>query len=424
MKLTPAHLASLRTWRASARAVWAFTIDLGIGDKLPTEFRIFARGENTATKIGSKEVALFDDKAARDVMAEFAAHGVDVMLDLEHLSLNPSAPNYDPDARGWAKLELRDGELWAVGVKWTDDGAQRLLGKRQRFASPAFVKNAKTNRVEAIVNIAITALPATDQAPALVAASQPRRTVMPRILAKLGALSSNDLKLAAAIMAAVEAATSAESPALKQLAGQVDAALDQMLGNAPDAPDGSEPAGEPNPEAAADAPPPAAAAAMPVKPGEEKKPMAASALAGDEKAIVEVARRVTGKQAAAEVEAALVGLSATKGSHGELAAEVAKLRAEADVRSVRDLVTANRGKVPPSLETWALKQSPAALAAFLEHAPVVVDVKAHREPEKKPVDDTVLTAADLELCKLTGAKPDAVLAEKKKLIAARAAGGN
>jgi phage I-like protein len=141
-----------------------------VGDEPPREFRIFAAGENTSTK-GSIN---FDEHAARAVMTEYGKHGADVMIDLEHLSLEDPARsiNYDPDARGWAKLEIRNGELWAVDVHWTPEGEARLREKRQRYISPAFTFDPKSLRVTEVFNIAITALPATDQLAPLVAASR------------------------------------------------------------------------------------------------------------------------------------------------------------------------------------------------------------------------------------------------------------
>ncbi len=71
-------------------------------------------------------------------MAHYADRGVDVMIDLEHSSTDDASPNYDPDARGWAKSSkfAETGELWATGVTWTADGAARVSEKRQRYVSP------------------------------------------------------------------------------------------------------------------------------------------------------------------------------------------------------------------------------------------------------------------------------------------------
>lgn len=147
----------------------------GESQSLPTEFRLFVSGWNE-TENGR---FLFDAEAAKETLAAYKKWGVDLMIDLEHQSLEPDiAP--DPtakDARGWCKLELReDGSLWAVNVKWTEDGAARLREKRQRYVSPAFHVDAKSRRVTAIINVAITAIPATHDTPALVAASADRRS--------------------------------------------------------------------------------------------------------------------------------------------------------------------------------------------------------------------------------------------------------
>lgn len=152
-----------RSWRVITLAI-SF-----LGDAPPTEFRIFAAGENATTK----GTFLFDAEAAAQVMAAYQRHGTDVMLDLEHLSLESpvESRNFDPDARGWCRLELHNGELWAVGVKWTPDGMARLTDKRQRYVSPAFEFDTKTRRITSLLNIAITALPATDNLTPLVAAN-------------------------------------------------------------------------------------------------------------------------------------------------------------------------------------------------------------------------------------------------------------
>lgn len=142
------------------------TLAIDTGASPPSSFRIFRRGSNSTRK----GAVLFDDAAARAVMADYRAHGTDIAIDLEHLSLDPEARHHDPDARGWCRLEVRGGELWAVDVRWTADGAERLRARRQRYISPAFRRGAD-GRPRSLHNIAITSTPATDEAPALVAAS-------------------------------------------------------------------------------------------------------------------------------------------------------------------------------------------------------------------------------------------------------------
>jgi len=144
---------------------------------LPTEFRIFTAGENDSTQ----GVVMFDEEAAREVMANYAAHGVDKMIDLEHRSLDWNEP--DTDARGWCQLELRNGELWAVKVSWTPDGEARLKARTQRYTSPAFYCNyvfpegesdpaAGFERVARLINVALCSMPASYGLDALVASEQ------------------------------------------------------------------------------------------------------------------------------------------------------------------------------------------------------------------------------------------------------------
>jgi hypothetical protein len=154
--------------KTTARLAKLSAIELN-GDELPTEFRIFAAGANET----QKGTTIFDAEAAEAVMAAYQKHGVDLMIDLEHESLDETATRADSrDARGWFKLEVRNGELWAVDVRWTPDGEARLREKRQRYVSPAFIEDQATSRAVRLVNVAICAMPATHNAAPLVAASE------------------------------------------------------------------------------------------------------------------------------------------------------------------------------------------------------------------------------------------------------------
>lgn len=146
---------------------------LVVGGSPVTEFRIWHAGLNENQ---NGEPDLFDEKAAKMVLAAQEQHGVRVQIDLEHLSLDDRSPNFDPDSRGWCTLEVRrdanDGpELWAVDVKWTPDGERRLSEGTQLYASPAFYFDAE-NRPTRVLNIGLVAKPATDNAPLLAASER------------------------------------------------------------------------------------------------------------------------------------------------------------------------------------------------------------------------------------------------------------
>ncbi len=141
-----------------------------------TEFRIWRAGLNPDR---NGPGTLFDEKAATAVMASQAEHGVLIPFDLEHLSLADDAVHYDPDARGWCKLEVRRDtnggpELWAFEIAWTPDGLRRLTEGTQRYPSPAFFFDAD-NRPTRVLNIGLVAHPATDHAPLLAASERHTR---------------------------------------------------------------------------------------------------------------------------------------------------------------------------------------------------------------------------------------------------------
>jgi phage I-like protein len=132
-----------------------------------TEFRVFEKGLNRSTQ-GS---VVFSSSAAANTLAKYLTHGVDVMIDLEHLSLDTESNAYNPDAMGWAKLTVRDGELWAVDVRWTPEGEERIASKKQRYISPAF-NTDRLGNVTSIFNLALCAMPATYRAQHLIAATK------------------------------------------------------------------------------------------------------------------------------------------------------------------------------------------------------------------------------------------------------------
>lgn len=134
----------------------------------PREFRLFRAGENETTK----GTFLFDDRSAQAVMAQYRAHGIDLMVDYDHASLDVGVdPALSGRAAGWFELEVRDGELWAVNVRWTPAAAAALADGEWRFMSPAFEVDEEM-RVVRVLNVAITNMPATRRLTPLVAASR------------------------------------------------------------------------------------------------------------------------------------------------------------------------------------------------------------------------------------------------------------
>lgn len=158
---TAAHrLSSSRRDRCTTLAIAV------AGGEPPSEFRIFTAGVVDTVK----GKFTFDETSAASVMAEYAAHGIDLMIDYDHASLDIGVdPSLSGRAAGWFNLEVRGGELWAVNVRWTPPAAEALRRKEWRFMSPAF--QTEGSRIVAVMNVAITNLPATRRLEPLMAAS-------------------------------------------------------------------------------------------------------------------------------------------------------------------------------------------------------------------------------------------------------------
>jgi phage I-like protein len=186
---------------------YSFSVTLPGGDKTPSEFRIFRAGLNPTEHGG----LLFDDKAASLVMAAFDRRGTDMVIDLEHDSVNPLAHanrSDAKDARGYCRLELRDGELWAAGVSWSPDGEARLLDRRQKYISPIVLYD-DDRRVVEIFNLALVSDPATNYAAPLMLSAGGIAMDLEMIKKALDAIASGDGDAAAGILRDMIAAAAA-----------------------------------------------------------------------------------------------------------------------------------------------------------------------------------------------------------------------
>lgn len=396
-----------------ARFTLGFALDSGAlargEDGLPVEFRLFKAGENET----SKGVFLFDAKAADLVMAAARDRAVDYQIDLEHLALDTESRAFDPDARGWFQLDVRNGELWAVNVKWTPDGARRLSEKTQRYISPAFLADEERRVIE-IINIALCAMPATHGAPALVAATgrQPRmKTLKDRKNELAARLSIAKGKLATLAedggdaapsgkFASIKSAALAAAEALAEIenaAGDVDAAMaavdaavaavkafeeavSAMAGGSSE----PAPASEPAPEAMAETP----------KEDEEKKQL--SRLQAEVIALRAEKRR-------REEEEQVAKLAAEMTERSELEAKLVKTGREtpASVKLLSALpIAVLRERVKLFEGTPSLLSGPRPPADFTAGSDGSKTFQTSRGP-------VTLSANQLRECERAGAKPEA-----------------
>jgi len=341
----------------------------------PTEFRIFKRGWNET----AKGRLLFDDTAAKEIMKEFATRGRDYPIDLEHLSLDTESKAFDPDSRGWFKLQLRNGELWAVDVRWTPDGDRRLREGTQRYISPFLVYDENTGRVVSLFNVAICASPATYDTPALVAASL-------RSGKKFGTLSIEANKNMEELKKICQKLGLEDSATLEECLSAIDTLQSD---------EGEEGGGDSKEEMADDE-----GSDDKSKDDDKKEEKEGDEPPKEDKALSALPAEARGLIMALQHNVAVL----TK----QLSGVVKKTTKD----EVRELVKENTNKIPLHLEEWALSQEPAALRAFLKHA-----ISQPRKSTEKKIESGAITLTDGERAAGKEAKltDEQMLASKKRL---------
>jgi hypothetical protein len=133
----------------------------------PTEAKLFNFGVNDTLKGDF----ILTRSGAQEVMMRHREHGVDLMLDFEHHSLDKDATPEQKKASGWGDLELRSDGLYLVNIRWTPEAKKYLSNAEYRYLSPAFNVNEENEIIE-LVCVALTNLPATNDQPELVAANR------------------------------------------------------------------------------------------------------------------------------------------------------------------------------------------------------------------------------------------------------------
>ena len=132
----------------------------------PTEFRIFKKGLNTS----DKGDFVFDELAAASVMAAFAKKSNSLTIDYEHQAAQDPPVIAPAAASSWVP-EIRDGELWATRVNWTDRARSMIEAREYTRFSPLFFSDPKSKRILKVINCALTNVEALDGIENLVAAS-------------------------------------------------------------------------------------------------------------------------------------------------------------------------------------------------------------------------------------------------------------
>jgi hypothetical protein len=146
----------------------------------PGEVLLFRSGTNRSYK----GLLLFDEEAARRVLADVNEHGAELFFDYDHASLFGFSKG-SGEAAAWFTLEVKSGDLWAVNVRWTEEAAEKVRARKYRYISPAVDYETNSNRITRLINVALTNLPASHGLTPLMAASQGENRMLEGALAHI-----------------------------------------------------------------------------------------------------------------------------------------------------------------------------------------------------------------------------------------------
>lgn len=127
-------------------------------------FRIFPEGK-FMTDYGP---SVMTPKAGQEIIKKFRARGNNMMIDLRHFSISPTATAKQSEALGWVMqpngLEYVDGDgLYATGVRWDPEIKAGLESDPPKwmYHSPYYDQDKKSKVITELLNIALTNMPAT-----------------------------------------------------------------------------------------------------------------------------------------------------------------------------------------------------------------------------------------------------------------------
>ncbi|AFD27740.1 phage protease [Deinococcus gobiensis] len=351
------------------------TIPIGSGDP-PTEFRIWGYGP-VETVYGTFQ---FTARSGELCMAAAEEYGNDLFFDYDHAFWAEAGAPDKGKAAGWFRLELRADGLWAVNIRWTPAAEQAIRDKEWRYFSPALDADT-TGEITRLWNIALTNLPATfDQVPLVAANVRDHRSPDVRASVSLDSLYG---LLNAAIRERYREAWLFEvfnDYAVFEHLGTLWSVPYTVLGTSVTlGPDATE----------------VIRTYTPVQGGQTMRTLLtalnlaatateAEALQALNSRLAESAslrQQLLSATGQTEVQAALGVVAANAQAAVQLGAanvRIKELEDETRTTKLSGLIARGKAdkKLTPALETWAAGQTPEALEAYLEHAPVIAQLAA------------------------------------------------
>ncbi|MEW6386814.1 MAG: phage protease [Thermodesulfobacteriota bacterium] len=316
-----------------------------------------------------------DQEALAAILATYEARGVDLVIDYEHQSLTGAkAP-----AAGWIKeLKAREDGLWAR-VEWTAQ-AREFLGQREyRYFSPVLRLEAQSRRPTALLQVALTNVPAIQGLAPLVAKYEGVKGKK-----RKGGKGDQAVYLLCRVSEEEQGVPLAASNERKEKNDMWEA-LREKLGLAPET-------------------------------GEE------SLLASVQELLRELALTLNlpEEASAGQVKGGLAALKAGAERGPALEQELSRLKTqlaeETTARAVDEALRA--GKISPAQKTWAweyCRRDPEGFQTYVAQAPPLVPVGTQLTWLKEEEGTLGLTPADLEICRQLNITPAQFRAAQERI---------
>jgi phage I-like protein len=128
-----------------------------LGGEPPAEICIFP---NPIWKLADMDLVT-DDQSQRLVVADFRRRQIETLIDYEHESVQEGVRAL---AAGWISTLRADSTgLYGGGIRWTDKAAGHIRAGEYRYFSPTALFDEDTKRVVALLSVALTNTPRTNE---------------------------------------------------------------------------------------------------------------------------------------------------------------------------------------------------------------------------------------------------------------------
>ncbi|WP_431474797.1 phage protease [Marinobacter sp. KM021] len=132
----------------------AMNVELPVGE-IPEWIELLPAGDIVLGRDGRT----WRNRDPQAIVDQFAARGLDLVIDWEHASEHRAPNGQEAPAAGWVKeLAVRDGTVWGR-VEWTEKAAGQLKRKEYRYLSPVFLFTRDERQIVRFTSAGLTNQP-------------------------------------------------------------------------------------------------------------------------------------------------------------------------------------------------------------------------------------------------------------------------